>query len=255
MCCSFLFTVAVVFCGLAAAAILTRAAFAITESIARAPWLDLFVSLFTWMPWGVGAFLSGWSGVAAAIVAQLLFLHAFCLVHRAVRGKKGRTLTDAQSRILGPFRNQLCLMVQTPAVLVFAQVRLAEILLYPPVAWLGRLPTYKSSEWVNLSRHKYDGLIGYDLLWCWYCDWMTGIWALGSEMLRNIESFWCPIQFRSPVKNRNIATDFPDVARWAPADGTMEDAVRAFEAHYDGKQPNRWWGHPDRNPTAPHKEP
>jgi len=242
-------TAAVIFAALFLAAILTRIAYAITDKIAQAPWLDLFVSLFTWAPWVAGALLGGWPGVAGAVIAQLVFLHVFCLVHRALRSigrTKGRTLTDAQGRVLGPLRNQLCLMVQTPAILVFAQVRLAEILLYPPIAWLGKLPTYRSSEWVNLSRHKYDGLIGYDLLWCWYCDWMTGIWALGSEMLRNIESFWCPIRFRSPVKNANIATDFPDVAKWAPADGTMEDAVRAFEAHYDGKRKNSWWGHPDR---------
>jgi hypothetical protein len=147
---------------------------------------------------------------------------------------------------LGPVRNQICLLFQTPAVLVFAQVRLAEIVLYPVVARLGKLPRYRSSEWVNLSRHKYDGLIGYDLLWCWYCDWMTGVWALGSEMLRNIESFWCPIRFRSEIKNQNVAYDFPDVEHWVPADGTMEDAVRAFEAHYDGSGENSWWGHPSR---------
>ena len=243
----FLICSAIIFFELAVAAVLTWIAFSITENITRAPLLDVFVSLFTWVPWVSGAWLLGWPGIASAVVGQLVFLHAFCLVHRALRGKKGRTLTDAQGRILGPFRNQLCLMVQTPAVLVFAQVRLAEMFLYPPVAWLGKLPTYKSSEWVNLSRHKYDGLIGYDLLWCWYCDWMTGLWALGSEMLRNIESFWCPIQFRDAEKNRNASTDFPDIAKWAPADGTMEDAVRAFEAHYDGKRPNSWWGHPDRN--------
>ncbi len=247
----FLFCGAAIFCGLAAAAVLTRLAFFATESIARAPWLDFFVSLFTWVPWAVGGWLSGWAGVGAAIAAQLVFLHVFCLVHRAVRGKKGRTLTDAQAKILGPVRNQLCLMLQTPAVLVFAQVRIAEILLYPPVAWLGKLPTYKSAEWVNLSRHKYDGLIGYDLLWCWYCDWMTGVWALGSEMLRNIESFWCPIRFRSDTKNRNIAVDFPDVAQWTPADATMEEAVRTFEARYDGDRPNSWWGHPDRGARPP----
>ena len=239
----------IVFVGLAVAAVLTRIVFLFTEKIAEAPLLDIFVSLFTWVPWVVGGWLMGmgWEGVAAAVVGQLFFLHAFCLTHRALRGKTGRTLTDAQGRILGPFRNQLCLMVQTPAIIVFAQVRLAEIFLYPPVAWLGKLPTYRSSEWVNLSRHKYDGLIGYDLLWCWYCDWMTGLWALGSEMLRNIESFWCPIQFRDAKKNRNASTDFPDIEKWAPADGKMEDAVRAFEAHYDGKRPNSWWGHPDRN--------
>jgi len=248
----FLFCLGWIFCGMAVAAIITRLAFAVTEKISEAPLLDIFVSLFTWIPWVAGACLGGWIGVAAAVLAQMAFLHAFCLVHRAIRGRKGRTLTDAQAKILGPVRNQVCLMFQTPAVLVFAQVRLATIVLYPPVAWLGRLPTYKSSEWINLSRHKYDGLIGYDLLWCWYCDWMTGVWALGSEMLRNIESFWCPIRFRSDVKNRNISTDFPDVDKWAPADGNMEEAVRAFEAHYGEGRPNSWWGHPGRS-TPPRK--
>jgi len=244
--CGFLFSLLAVFCGLAVAAALTRLAFALTEGLARAPWLDVVVSLFTWLPWVAGFVLGGWVGLLAAVLAQLIFLHAFCLVHRVLRGRKGRTLTDAQAKLLGPVRNQVCLMVQTPAILVFVQVRLAEIFLYPPIAWLGKLPTYKSSEWVNLSRHKYDGLIGYDLLWCWYCDWMTGVWALGSEMLRNVESFWCPIRFQSDTKNRNIAVDFPDVELWAPADGTMEDAVRAFEARYDGVRKNSWWGHPDR---------
>ncbi len=242
----FLFSLQIVFGGLAAAAILTRLAFAVSERIAFAPVLDIFISLFTWLPWVAGYALGKWPGVLGAVVAQMLALHAFCLVHRALRGKKGRTLTDAQGKVLGPIRNQLCLLVQTPAVFAFVGVRLIEIVFYPIIAWLGKLPTYRQSEWVNLSRHKYDGLIGYDLLWCWYCDWMTGIWALGSEMLRNIESFWCPIQFLDPEKNRNAATDFPDIARWAPPDGTMEDAVRAFEEHYDGKRKNSWWGHPDR---------
>jgi hypothetical protein len=246
---SFLSCCAIIFCSLIVAAIFTRMAYAVTERIAETPFLDFFITLFTWLPWVAGGWECGWLGVLAAVVAQLLFLHVFCLVHRALRGRKGRTLTDAQGRILGPFRNQLCLMIQTPAILVFVQVRMAEILIYPPIAWLGKLPTYKASEWVNLSRHKYDGLIGYDLLWCWYCDWMTGVWSLGSEMLRNIESFWCPLQFLHPTKNQHAATDFPDIAAWAPSDGSMEDAVKVFEKHYDGKNLNSWWGHPDRNTT------
>ena len=243
----------VIFAGLVLAAVFTRITYGISEKIAQAPILDLFISLFTWLPWVAGAVLHGWLGIFAAIIAQILFLHAFCLAHRIIRGKKGLTLTDAQGRILGPVRNQLCLMVQTPAILVFVQIRLAEILIYPPIAWLGRLPSYKASEWVNLSRHKYDGLIGYDLLWCWYCDWMTGLWSLGSEMLRNIESFWCPIQFLSASKNRNASIDFPDLTKWAPPNGTMEDAVQAFETHYDGKSTNSWWGHPDRKSKTPPK--
>jgi len=35
----------------------------------------------------------------------------------------------------------------------------------------------------------------------------------------------------------------------------MEDAVRAFEDHYDGKTVNSWWGHPDRKkPASPPRE-
>jgi hypothetical protein len=238
--------VACIFVALGVAAVITRLAYAVTEKIAQAPLLDGFVSVFTWIPWVIGGFFGGWVGLVAAVLAQILFLHAFCLIHRALRGRKGRTLTDAQGRVLGPVRNQLCLLVQTPAIFLFVAIRVAELLLYPLIAALGRLPTYRQSEWVNLSRHKYDGLIGYDLLWCWYCDWMTGLWCLGSEMLRNIESFWCPIQFQSPIKNRNAAIDFPDAKEWAPPDGTMEDAVRLIEKHYDKATLNRWWGHSDR---------
>lgn len=242
----FAFTFTMLSAGMVAAAIFTRLAYAISPGIARAPLLDIFISLFTWAPWVVGYRLGGWLGVLAAFSAQAVVLHGFCITHRLIRGKKGRTLTDAQARVLGPIRNQVALLATTPAVFVFVTARMVEIVVYPVVASLAKLPTYRQGDWVNLSRHKYDGLIGYDLLWCWYCDWMTGLWALGSEMLRNIESFWCPIRFQDEVKNHNASIDFPDIAKWAPPDGTMEDAVRAFEEHYDGKRRNSWWGHPDR---------
>jgi len=242
----FLHVFVLVFVGLVVSAIFTRLAFAVSEKIARAPLVDVFVSIFTWVPWVAGWWLGGWTGLGAALLAHLLFLHTFCAVDRALRGKPGRTLQQAQARVLGGWRNQLCLLVQTPAIPVFWFIRVAEIVLYPPIAWLGKLPTYRSSEWVNLSRHKFDGLVGHDLLWCWYCDWMTGLWSLGSDMLRNIESFWCPIRFCDACKNCNACTDFPDVEKWAPADGTVEDAVKLFDQHYDGRRKNSWWGHPDR---------
>ena len=75
---------------------------------------------------------------------------------------------------------------------------------------------------------------------------MTGVWALGSEMLRNIESFWCPIRFRDEAKNRNAGIDFPDVEKWATADAGVEEAIKVFEEYYDGKRKNSWFGHPDR---------
>lgn len=243
----FFFThVGYLFAGLMVAVVFTRVAYAICPKITRAPLLDLFISLFTWMPWVAGYLHLGWWGIPASLLAQFLALHAFCLADRMIRGKKGPTLTDAQNRLLGPVRNQIALLATTPAVPLFVLTRLIETFVYPIVAKLAKLPRYRLGDWVNLSRHKYDGLIGYDLVWCWYCDWMTGLWSLGTEMLRNIESFWCPIRFRDDAKNRNAMIDFPDIAKWAPADGTMEDAVRAFEKHYDGKRVNSWWGHPDR---------
>lgn len=237
----------IVFAVLVAAAVFTRLAYAVTARITFAPLLDLFVSLFTWVPWVFGAWLGGWCGVLSALLAQFVFLHVFCAFDSLLRGKRGRTLAAAHAKMLGWWRNEAALLLTTPAVVVFFLVRFAEIIFYPPMAWMAKMPRYRSSEWVNLSRHKYDGLVGHDLVWCWYCDWMTGVWALGSEMLRNVESFWCPIRFCEECKNRNVCTDFPDVEKWAKADGTMEDAVRAFEEHYDGRGKNSWWGHPDRN--------
>lgn len=241
-----LLTSAYILTGLFAAAIISRVAYAISEKIAQAPFLDLIISLFTWIPWVAGAWMAGWKGVLAAFFAQFLAIQIFSFGDRLIRGRKGDTLTAAQGRLLGPIRNHLALLATTPATVAFVLIRASEIFFYPVVAWLAKLPTYRQSEWVNLSRHKYDGLVGADLLWCWYCDWMTGLWALGSEMLRNIESFWCPIRFRDDKKNCNASTDFPDVEKWVPADATLEDAVKAFEKHYDNPRQNSWWEHPDR---------
>mgnify|MGYP003584077496 CR=1 FL=1 len=243
---SFLHCFLAVFAGLVVATIFTRVAFAVTKRVAEVPLLDFFVGLFTWIPWVAGWIMGGWPGVGAAVLAQWVFLNVFCAVDRLVRGKPGPTLSRAHAKLLGPVRNELALLVTAPAVLAFFMVRLGEILLYPPLAWLAKMPTYRTREWINLSRHKYEGLVGHDLVWCWYCDWMTGVWALGSEMLRNVESFWCPIRFCDDCKNRNVATDFPDVHKWCAAQGTVEDAVKVFEEHYDGRRKNSWWGHPDR---------
>jgi hypothetical protein len=107
-------------------------------------------------------------------------------------------------------------------------------------------PKYKHSDWVNVSRHKFQGLVGQDLIWCLYCDWMTGVYSLGAEMLRNVESFWCPIRFYDGKKCENCQIDFPDIENgWVSAEGTMDDVVQLLEQKY-GDRHTGWFGHPDR---------
>ncbi|MDJ0899066.1 MAG: hypothetical protein QNJ55_09655 [Xenococcus sp. MO_188.B8] len=74
----------------------------------------------------------------------------------------------------------------------------------------------------------------------------VGLLVLGTEMLRNIESFWCPIRFYSEKKCENCQLDFPDVAdSWVAADGTMEDVTKLLESKYTPNQEERaWYGHP-----------
>jgi hypothetical protein len=67
-------------------------------------------------------------------------------------------------------------------------------------------------------------------------------------MLRNVESFWCPIRFSSTAKCDNCSIDFPDVKNeWAKADGTMADVTAVLDKHYPGpNNDNQWYGHPAR---------
>ena len=140
-------------------------------------------------------------------------------------------------------RDRWVTAVVTP---LFWIVRVAEVFVYPLLTMLIGLPRYKQGDWVNVSRQKFSGLVGHDLIWCLYCDWMTGVWSLGSEMLRNVESFWCPIRFYEGKKCDNCKIDFPDVAGdWVKHDGTMMDVTTLLEAKYAGGE-RGWFGHPAR---------
>ena len=159
--------------------------------------------------------LGSWRGLLAAlagqIVALLLWVRLHELLHRSVL--RGPRLLHAQRRLLGRWRNHAGLWISVVALPAFWAVRLGEILLYPPLRRMTGFPTYRHGDWINVSRHKFEGLVGHDLIWCLYCDWMTGVYALGGEMLRNVESFWCPIRFYDGKKCENCRVDFPDVDR------------------------------------------
>ncbi len=230
----------------------------LSEALCRGFGLDLMITYFTVLPMFVGLYVYGWLGLLAAIAGQVIGLLIWTWLHELAHpaARKGPRIVHALNRSVGRWRNHTAVWITALAVPVFWVVRLAEWVVYPPLTWIVRLPAYKSADWVNVSRHKFDGLVGHDLIWCLYCDWMTGIWSLGSEMLRNIESFWCPIRFYSGKKCENCAIDFPDINNgWVNADGNMADVVKLIEEKQAGGD-NSWFGHPRRvtvegKPQAP----
>jgi hypothetical protein len=220
----------------------------IAATFTRTPGLDIMVSLFTWVPWVVMGVSFGWRGLLGAIAGQVLALLAWVFLHELAHrdAARGPRIVKFINREIGRWRNHAALWVTSIALPGFLFIRFLEVACYPMLVWLLDFPKYKQADWVNVSRQKFDGLVGHDLIWCLYCDWMTGVYSLGAEMLRNVESFWCPIQFRDGKKCDNCKLDFPDVARgWVPATATMSDVEQTMEQHYgDGNR--AWFGHPTR---------
>lgn len=228
----------------------------LSEHLCRAPLLDLLITYFTMAPMIVGAIITGWRGLAAGLVGQIIAVLIWEALHTMAhpQARKGPRILKVINRAVGPWRNYAAVWITAIAVPGFWIVRVCQWVVYPPLVWLVRLPRYKHAEWVNVSRHKFQGLVGHDLIWCLYCDWMTGIWALGSEMLRNVESFWCPIRFASDKKCANCAVDFPDIDNgWVAANGSMAQVEHTWQEHYaaphsggGGSRSHPWFGHPAR---------
>jgi hypothetical protein len=221
----------------------------ISEACTKAPWLDLIVSVLIWLPWVVSGLISGWLGVAGALVGQIVVMHLWIFVHElahrnAVQGVRIVSFLDQR---FGWWRNHLGLWITAMALPAFFAIRFAQVFVYPSLIWLLGFPNYKHSDWINVSRQKFSGLVGHDLIWCLYCDWMTGVYSLGAEMLRNVESFWCPIRFHYSKKCENCQIDFPDIAGgWVAADGTMEDVVQTLQSNMPSDRTWSWFGHPNR---------
>ena len=218
--------------------------------------LDVLVTYFTVLPLFVGPIVAGWAGLIGAVLGQLLGLIAWTLIHELIHRKTyGRAkILRATNRIAGTGNNLFAVFWTAWCVPVFWIVRVAEHFVYPPLTWTAGLPRYDSKHWVAVSRHKFAGLVGHDRIWCLYCDWMTGVWSLGTEMLRNVESFWCPIRFADASKCANCAIDFPDIENgWVAHDGTMDEVEAALQQQY-GEQgevrPRSWFGHPVRGDTT-----
>jgi len=220
----------------------------VSAALCHAPALDWVVVYFIVLPLIAGPVIAGWRGLVGAIVGQVAGVLIWTALHELAhrRDVRGPRIVRVLNRVIGPWRNHAALWLTAIVTPGFCLVRLAELLLYPPIRWLTGFPGYPQAEWVNVSRHKFNGLVGHDLIWCLYCDWMTGVWSLGSEMLRNVESFWCPIRFDSAKKCENCSVDFPDVNHgWVPADGNMAQVAQVLEESHAGGT-HAWFGHPVR---------
>ena len=232
----------------AALTLLSKLGRGVSDRAARAPLLDVLVASFTWLPWVAASILAGRLGFAGAILGQLLALYAWALAHELVHREaaRGPRIIKFLNRTVGRWRNHVALCVTLVALPGFWFIRIVQIVAYWPLVTLLGFPRYRQGEWVNVSRQKFDGLVGHDLVWCLYCDWMTGVYALGAEMLRNVESFWCPIRFYDGKKCANCRIDFPDIDHgWVPADGTMREVEHLLQQKY-GQGERTWFGHPAR---------
>jgi hypothetical protein len=226
--------------------------------LCRAPGLDLVVSLFTWVPPTTLGIVLGWRGLVGSIVGQVLGMLIWMFFHELAnrRHTNGPRIVTFINRTVGRVNNHVALWVTAISLPVFIMIRMAELFTYPLLPLLVGLPRYRQADWVNVSRQKFNGLVGHDLIWCLYCDWMTGVYSLGAEMLRNVESFWCPIRFATGKKCDNCKLDFPDInGGWVPLEtGTMTDVVATMETMYGREatadlprdQRHAWFGHPVR---------
>lgn len=219
------------------------------DALFRAPLLDLIIGLYTWIPWVVTFCFYSWRGLVGCFIGQMIMLSSFCNIHTMLHNYKGPTLKHTLNQIVGPARNHIGLFISLLALPILLSVRIGEIFIYPLLVWTLNFPKYKSGDWINVSRQKFSGLVGHDLIWCLYCDWMTGVYAFGGEMLRNVESFWCPIRFYEDKKCENCKIDFPDINHWIPEDGSMTDVTKLLIEKYPvgSKKSRSWFGHPGRS--------
>jgi SUF system NifU family Fe-S assembly protein len=232
---------------------LGRVGRAASDVCARPPLLDVVLALLTFVPWIVAAAMRGWTGLGAAIVGQMAAMYAWIFVHELfhLRAARGPRIVRFTNRLVGRPANHLALWATAIGVPTLWLVRFLEIFCYPVLVWLLRFPRYDHADWVTFSRHKFRDLVGHDLVWCLYCDWMTGTWSLGTEMLRNVESFWCPIRFAHIAKLENCANVFPDIdGGWAPANAAMAQVVAVLDEKYAGDGDRSWFGHRSRLTTT-----
>jgi|GEM_PF-3528828 len=203
--------------------------------------VDAAIAGFTLGPFALALALpavrqGGWiAWLIAPTIAAIVYLALWCAIDELVRGeRRGFHIRTYWIRRDGWLRYALGWSILL-AVPVFWSVRLAQIVVYPVLNIAWGLPRLRTGEYIALSRHKTRGLVGADYLFCLYCEWMTGLWSLGTDMLRNLESMWCPLRFGRADQCERCSQTFPDIARWADPAAGMTGVEEFYQLHYEGR--------------------
>jgi hypothetical protein len=98
----------------------------------HAPGLDGLVTIFTVLPWVLGAALFGWPGVAAGVAGQLVALHVWIFLHECANAKvvKGPRILKVLNSRVGRFRHYTAVWITAlavAAVLVCARGRVGNL--------------------------------------------------------------------------------------------------------------------------------
>jgi hypothetical protein len=226
---------------LAGLIIMVGAAFALRRSdwMAKPPGIDLVVIMLTVVPgvyvWIKGVqihqhWAGGFAGFAVASVCQFIALELFHLFHTWHATRKGVANLRINHTIgsrFGHWRNRLGLWVTVPSVPFFLVNRMGHFTGYIPLMVVLDFPRFNHADYISVSRQKIENLIGADLVWCLYCDWMTGGWSLTTAMLNEVESFWCPLTFVDREKCEKCSHFFR-MDLWAPSNATPEQMREAL---------------------------
>src|SRR5579872_809370 len=213
----------------------------IVDSVSRAwahpPAIDAVVVGFTMLPWVGGwvagarihsSWVGGLLGMLASCAAQFVAVELFDFAHRAVAKRKKIGILEINRTIdrrVGWWRNRMGLWATVPSVPFFLLNRVGHVASYYPLIPFLDFPPLKQSEYIKVSRHKIKNLVGADLVWCLYCDWMTGGWSLTSEMLNEVESYWCPLLFDDKDKCEKCSQFFR-METWATPGASAEELAR-----------------------------
>ena len=103
------------------------------EACIKAPFIDLALGLFTWIPWFVLGLACGWRGVIGSIIGQVIGLYIWIIGHEYVcrEAAAGPRIVKVLNRVVGRWQNHLALWVTAVAFPGFLFIRLMEVALWP----------------------------------------------------------------------------------------------------------------------------